>query len=55
MPVTIYLIVVVPAETAVTNPLPFTVATPVDVELHEPPVPVVPKEIHPEPPVAPPS
>ena len=41
VPVTMYLIVDVPAETAVTSPLPSIVATPVDAELHEPPVPVV--------------
>ena len=40
-PVTMYLIVDVPADTAVTTPLPSTVATPVDTELHVPPVPVV--------------
>ncbi len=41
VPVTIYLIVEVPADTAVTTPLPSTVATPVDTELHVPPVPDV--------------
>jgi hypothetical protein len=46
-PVTIYLIVVVPADTGVTTPLPFIVATPVDTELHEPPVPVVDKVVVP--------
>ena len=47
VPVTIYLIVVVPADTAVTTPLPFTVATLVDTELHVPPVPVVDKVVVP--------
>ena len=40
VPVTIYLIVDVPADTAVTSPPPSTVATPVDAELHEPPLPL---------------
>ena len=46
-PVTIYLIIDVPADTGVTSPLPFIVATPVDTELHEPPVPVVDKVVVP--------
>ena len=41
VPITIYLIVEVPAETPVTSPLPSIVATPVDIELQVPPVPVV--------------
>ena len=44
---TIYLIVDVPADTAVTTPLPSIVATPVDAELHEPPVPLVDKVVVP--------
>ena len=47
VPVTMYLIVDVPADTAVTTPLPFIVATPVDTELHVPPVPVVDKVVVP--------
>ena len=47
VPVTIYLIVDVPADTAVTTPLPSIVATPVDAELHEPPVPLVDKVVVP--------
>ena len=43
VPSTIYLIIDVPADTGVTTPLPSTVATPVDTELHVPPVPVVDK------------
>ena len=41
VPVTMYLIVDVPADTGVTSPMPSIVATPVDTEVHEPPVPVV--------------
>ena len=41
VPTTTYLISDVPADTGVTSPLPSIVATPVDTELHVPPVPVV--------------
>ena len=47
VPVTIYLIVDVPAETAVTTPLTSIVATPVEAELHEPPLPLVDKFVVP--------
>ena len=47
VPATIYLIIDEPADTGVTTPATSIVATPVDTELHEPPVPVVDKVVVP--------